>query len=90
MFKKFSSTLHNKNYFFLELKINKNECMQRVLKRDLIERGKFKKQAKKDFLKSWDIYHKRLKNKSKKKLNNNEFIITKNTNIEQLIKKLCS
>ena len=26
--KEFSSTLYDKNYFFLELKINKNECMK--------------------------------------------------------------
>ena len=36
--KEFSSTLHNKNYFFLELKINKNECMKRVVQRDIKEK----------------------------------------------------
>ena len=31
----FSRTLNNQKYFFLELKINKNECMNRVVERDL-------------------------------------------------------
>ena len=86
--KKISNTLTNRNYFSLELKMNKNECMQRVLKRDLIERGKFKKQAKKDFLKSWDIYYKKYNNKTKIKFIGTEFVITKNTNIDHLIKKI--
>ncbi len=84
--REFSSTLYNQNYFFLELKINKNECMKRVLQRDLTERGKIKKQAESDFLKSWHIYYERFKyNYSKKK--KNEFIITKETNIDNLLKK---
>ena len=86
--KELSSTLCKENYFFLELKISKKDCMKRVLKRDFIERGKVKKQAKKDFLKSWDIYYKKFKNKGIKKLNQNQLTITKNTDIENLIKKL--
>jgi len=85
--KEFSSTLHNKDYFFLELKINKNECMERVINRDLRERGKAKNQAKKDFLKSWDIYYEKSKNKCIKN-NIKEFTITKNTNIDYILKKL--
>ena len=84
--KEFSSTLFNQNYSFLELKINKNECMKRVVQRDLKERGKAKKQAVDDFLKSWDIYYEKNKNKNIK--NVNEFTITKNTNIDQILKKL--
>ena len=52
--KEIANTLYNQNYFFLELKINKNDCMKRVILRDLKERGKAKKQAEVDFLKSWD------------------------------------
>ena len=85
--KKFSRTLCNQNYYFLELKINKNECMKRVVQRDYKERGKEKKQAKDDFMKSWDIYYEKYKNKHKKN-NVNEFIITKKTNIDQLLKKV--
>ena len=75
------------HYFFLELKINKNECMKRVLNRDFKERGKSKKQAEEDFLKSWDIFYKKFKNKNIKK-NTNEFTITENTNIDQILSKL--
>jgi len=57
--KEFSNTLNNKDYIFLEIKANKNECMKRVVKRDIKERGKDKKRAKNDFLKSWDIYYKK-------------------------------
>ena len=38
--KEFSSTLFNQNYIFLEFKINKNECLKRVVQRDITERGK--------------------------------------------------
>ena len=85
--KEFSGTLRNNNYSFLELKINKNECMKRVILRDLKERGKAKKQAEDDFLKSWDIYYEKFKNKNIKN-NSNEFTITKDTNIDQILKKL--
>ena len=85
--KEFSSTLCNQEYFFLELKINKNDCMKRVLKRDFNERGKGKIQAKNDFLKSWEIYYSKSKNQTLKN-NKNELTITKSTNIESIIKKL--
>ena len=85
--KEFSKSLCIENSYFLELNINKIDCMKRVVQRDLKERGKGEKQAEDDFLKSWDIYYSNFKNKKiKNKLN--EFIITKNTNIDQLLKKL--
>ena len=46
------------NSLFIELKTNKSSCMNRVIKRDIKERGKNKILAKNDFLKSWDLYHK--------------------------------
>ena len=85
--KEFARTLCNQNYYFLELKINKNECMERVVQRDIKERGKSKKQAEEDFLKSWNIYYKNFNNKNLKN-NINELTITKNTNINQILKKL--
>jgi len=84
--KEFSRTLCNQNFYFLELKINKNECMKRVVQRDIKERGKERKQAEEDFLKSWDIYYEKFKNKNIKN-NVNEFTITKTTNIDQILKK---
>ena len=80
--REFSRTLDDKNIFFLELKINKNDCMKRVLQRDLRERGKPQKKAKKDFLKSWEIYYEKYKKKA------NEFTITKTTNIDQVLKEI--
>ena len=85
--KEFSNTLCNQKHYFLELKINKNECMNRVVQRDIKERGKAKKQAKDDFLKSWNIYYKKSKNENIKKIIN-EFTITKETNIDQILERL--
>ena len=85
--KEFSKTLNNKDYIFLEIKTKKNECMKRVVQRDIKERGKDKKQAENDFLKSWDIYYEKFKSNSIKN-NKNKFIIEKNTDIDQILKKL--
>ncbi len=85
--KEFSNTLHNQNYFFLEIKIKKHDCMKRVLQRDIKERGKDKKQAVNDFLKSWEIYYEKFETNGIKN-NTNKFIIEKNTNIDHILKKL--
>jgi uridine kinase len=85
--KEFANTLNNQNYYFLEIKTKKNECMKRVLQRDTKERGKDKKQAENDFLKSWDIYYGKFKPNSIKK-NTNKFIIREKTDIDYIIKKL--
>ena len=85
--REFSTDLINKSYYFLELKINKNKCMNRVLQRDSKERGKAEKQAEKDFIKSWNIYYEKFNNKRVKK-NKDELIITEKTNIDQIIEKL--
>ena len=61
--------------------------MKRVVQRDIKERGKDKKQAKNDFLKSWSIYYDKFKLKSIKN-NTNKFIIEKNTDIDNILKKL--
>jgi uridine kinase len=85
--KEFSNTLNNKDYIFLEIKIKKNECMKRVIQRDIKERGKDKKQAENDFLKSWGIYYEKFKPNSIKN-NTNKYIIEKNTDIDNIMKKL--
>ena len=85
--KEFARTLHNNNYSFIELKMNKKECMNRAIKRDLNDRGKDKVNAKRDFLKSWDIYYGKHQNKYKKE-KINEFIFTKETNIDKLLEKI--
>jgi len=83
----FSKNIYNQNYYFLEIKDNKHECMKRVVQRDFKERGKDKKQAEIDFLKSWDIYYEKFKTNRTKK-NTNKFIINKKTDIDNLLKKL--
>ena len=85
--REFSITLDSNNFYFLELKINKKECMTRAVLRDLKERGKVKKKAENDFLNSWDIYYKKFKNKSMKN-KANEFNIRKNTNIDKILNKI--
>ena len=85
--KEFANSLTYQNYYFLEIKTKKNECMKRVVQRDLKERGKDKKQAENDFLKSWDIYYEKSKTNSFKK-NTNKFIIRKKTDIDHIMKKL--
>ena len=85
--KEFSRILNDQNYYFIELQINKNECMKRVVQRDAKERGKTKKQAEIDFSKSWKIYYEKFKSR-RIKSNTNEFIITKKTNIDNILKKI--
>jgi len=85
--KEFSNTLNNKDYIFLEIKTKKIKCMKRVVQRDIKERGKGKKQAENDFLKSWSIYYEKYKPNSIKN-NTNKFIIEKNTDIDRILKKL--
>jgi len=85
--KEFSNTLNNKDYIFIEIKTKKNECMNRVVQRDIKERGKDKKQAENDFLKSWSIYYEKFKPISIKN-DTNKFIIEKNIDIDLILKKL--
>ena len=85
--KEFSNFLNNKDFIFLEIKTTKNDCMERVVQRDIKERGKNKKQAENDFLKSWSIYYEKFKPNSIKN-NTNKFIIEKNTDVDNILKKL--
>ena len=85
--KEFSSTLNIQDYFFLEIKNKKNECMKRVVQRDIKERGKDKKQAENDFLKSWDIYYEKWKPNSIKN-NTNRIFIEKSSDVDNIMKKL--
>ena len=73
--------------YFLELKIHKDECKKRVLQRDFKDRGKSKKQAENDFIKSWNIYYEKINNKRRKN-NTDEYIITEKTKINLMIEKL--
>ena len=85
--KEFLSTLNIQDYYFLEIKTKKNECMKRVVQRDLKERGKDKKQAEKDFLKSWEIYYEKFKS-HKIKNNANKLIIENKSDLDNILKKI--
>ena len=85
--REFSITLDSNNFYFLELKINKKDCMRRAVNRDLKERGKVKKKAENDFLNSWDIYYRKFKNKSIKN-KTNEFNIRKMNDIDKILNKI--
>ncbi|KGG04266.1 ATP/GTP-binding site motif A [Prochlorococcus marinus str. MIT 9321] len=85
--KEISKKLNNQNYYFIEIKTKKNECLKRVLQRDLKERGKDKKQAKNDFLTSWDIYYEKFYPNSINN-NTNKFIIRKNSDTDEILKKI--
>ena len=61
--------------------------MKRVLQRDSKERGKDKKQAEKDFLKSWEIYYEKF-NPNSIKNNANKFIIENKSDIYNILKKI--
>ena len=85
--KEFSSTLNIQDYYFLEIKTKKNKCMKRVVQRDIKERGKDKKQAENDFLRSWHIYYEKWKPNSIKN-NTNRFIVETNSDVDNIMKKL--
>ena len=80
-------TLSKENCLLIKLKANKQTCLNRVIKRDFLERGKSKDRAKRDFMKAWDLYH-----KNKKKCNSRNFfntiVIRKKSDIEHLFKKI--
>ena len=81
------NTLYKNDCFFIELQKSKNYCMRKAIIRDFKERGKTKNIAKKDFLKSWDIYHEKLKNRDIKN-NSKEFILTESNDVDQILKKI--
>ena len=80
-------TLSSNKCIFIKIKTDKQTCMKRVIKRDILERGKSKNLAKKDFLKAWKFF-----NKDKKKNNSRTYlkkIIFRNKrDINYLLKKI--
>ena len=75
------------DFFFIELETNKLICMKRVINRDVIERGKSKKLAKINFLKSWITYYSR-NEKIESKENFFELTIPDNTDIDIALNKM--
>ena len=77
------------NCILIKLKTNKQTCMKRVVKRDLIERGKSKDLAKKDFIKAWELFCKN--NKKNKSINYlKTIVITKKSEINHLLKVIAN
>ena len=80
-------TLSENNCILIKLKAKKQTCMKRAVKRDLIERGKSKYLAKKNFIKAWELFHKN-KNKNNSISYLKTFVIKKRSDINPLIKKI--
>tara|TARA_A100000164_G_scaffold344113_1_gene342938 strand:- start:78 stop:683 length:606 start_codon:yes stop_codon:yes gene_type:complete len=80
-------TLSEENYFLIKLKANKQTCLNRVIKRDFLERGKSKDIAKKDFLNAWELFR-----KNKKKYNSIKYFktieISKKSDVAHLLNKI--
>ena len=74
-----------KNCILIKLKTNKKTCMKRVVKRDYLERGKSKYLAQKDFIKAWELFHKK-KNNSRNFLKT--IVIKKKSDINTLLTKI--
>tara|TARA_B100001093_G_C26633560_1_gene929969 strand:+ start:400 stop:1005 length:606 start_codon:yes stop_codon:yes gene_type:complete len=80
-------TLTQKNCFLIKLKVNKQTCLNRVVKRDFLKRGKSKDIAKRDFIKAWELF-----SKNKQEYNSRNYIktfdIRKKVDVEPLLKKI--
>ena len=80
-------SFESNNCILINLKTKKKSCLKRVVKRDFIERGKNKNLAKRDFIKSWELFYKNeKKNNSKnylKKIN-----VRNKNEINSLLKKI--
>ena len=81
------NTLFREKCLLIILKTKKHTCMKRVIRRDFIERGKSKSRARYDFLKAWEIFHN--KNKDRNTINYLKKIIIENkTDLKVLIKEI--
>tara|TARA_B100000401_G_C52610359_1_gene626394 strand:- start:85 stop:690 length:606 start_codon:yes stop_codon:yes gene_type:complete len=72
----FLCDLKSPRFLTIELKISKEICMNRVINRDVNERGKDKARAKRDFMKSWQYFY--TKNKKMELLDNKSRIFFSN------------
>ena len=83
--KEILKSLSKSNCILIEVKTNKKLCLKRVITRDFLSRGKSKNDAKRDFLKAWELFHKK-----ETKINSINYIkkisIKKNTKEKLLIK----
>ena len=75
------------NCILIKLKANKQTCLNRVIKRDFLERGKSKDLAKRDFIKAWELFHEN-KNKCNSRNYLNTIVIKKKSDIDLLLKTI--
>ena len=80
-------TLSKENCLLIKLKANKQTCLNRVIKRDFLERGKSKDLAKRDFIKAWELFHEN-KNKCNSRNYLNTIVIKKKSDIDLLLKTI--
>ncbi len=80
-------SLSKNNCILVKLKVNKQKCLKRVVKRDFLERGKSKDLAQRDFIKAWELF-----SKNKKKYSSKYYLETivfkKKSDMSYLLKKL--
>jgi uridine kinase len=75
------------NCLLIKLKANKQTCLNRVIKRDFLVRGKSKDLAKRDFIKAWKLFHEN-KKKYNSRNNFNTIFIRKKSDLDLLLKKI--
>tara|TARA_S200000501_G_scaffold358296_1_gene382913 strand:- start:335 stop:940 length:606 start_codon:yes stop_codon:yes gene_type:complete len=80
-------SLSDQNCILIKLKTNKKTCMNRVINRDVKERGKSKKLAKNDFIKAWELFYKH-KKKNYSKIYLSKIVVRNKNDIKLLQKKL--
>ena len=84
-----SKSIKINNCILINLQINKQTCMKRAIQRDLIERGKRKDIAKRDFIKAWQLFYKNTKKNNTS--NYSKKIVIRNQNdINLLLKNIIS
>ena len=75
------------NCFLIKLKVNKQTCLKRVVKRDFLERDKSEDLAKRDFIKAWELF-----NINEKKYNSKNYlktiVISKKSDIKFFLKEI--
>ena len=85
--KEICKSVSSNKCILIKLKTNKESCMNRVIKRDYLERGKSKLIAKSDFIKGWELFS---RNKKKNKSTNflKKFTVKNKSDINFLLNNL--
>ena len=80
-------TISKENCLLIKLKANKQTCLNRVIKRDFLERGKSKDIAKRDFIKAWELFLKNIK-KNNSRSYCKTIVIRNKSDLNLLLKKI--